>query len=39
MSDGIGPVPTGTRRMEAAVLARSISGVRAVEDDLCVAPA
>jgi osmotically-inducible protein OsmY len=34
-----GTVPTGTRRLEAAVLARSISGVRAVEDDLRVAPA
>jgi osmotically-inducible protein OsmY len=34
-----GTVPTGTRRLDAAVLARSISGVRAVEDDLRVAPA
>jgi hyperosmotically inducible periplasmic protein len=34
-----GTVPTGTRRLEAAVLARSISGVRAVEDDLRVAAA
>jgi osmotically-inducible protein OsmY len=34
-----GTVPTGMRRLEAAVLARSIQGVRAVEDDLRVAPA
>jgi osmotically-inducible protein OsmY len=34
-----GTVPTGTRRLEAAVLARSIQGVRAVEDDLRVAAA
>lgn len=30
----IGHVPTGVRNLEAAVLARSIPGVRAVEDDL-----
>jgi hyperosmotically inducible protein len=29
-----GTVPTGARRLEAAVLARSIQGVRAVRDDL-----
>ena len=29
-----GTVPTGARRLEAAVLARSIQGVRAVNDDL-----
>jgi osmotically-inducible protein OsmY len=29
-----GTVPTGARRLEAAVLARSIHGVRAVRDDL-----
>jgi osmotically-inducible protein OsmY len=29
-----GTVPTGARRLEAAVLARSIQGVRAVKDDL-----
>ena len=29
-----GTVPTGSRRLEAAVLARSIQGVRAVRDDL-----
>jgi osmotically-inducible protein OsmY len=34
-----GTVPTGTRRLEAAVLARSIQGVRAVENDLRVAAA
>jgi osmotically-inducible protein OsmY len=34
-----GTVPTGTRRLEAAVLARSIQGVRAVQDDLRVAAA
>jgi hyperosmotically inducible protein len=34
-----GTVPTGTRRLEAAVLARSIQGVRAVKDDLRVAAA
>jgi osmotically-inducible protein OsmY len=34
-----GTVPTGTRRLEAAVLARSIQGVRAVEDDLRVVAA
>jgi osmotically-inducible protein OsmY len=32
-----GTVPTGMRQLEAAVLARSIQGVRAVEDDLRVA--
>ena len=34
-----GTVPTGTRRLEAAVLARSIQGVRAIEDDLRVTAA
>jgi hyperosmotically inducible periplasmic protein len=34
-----GTVPTGMRRLEAAVLARSIQGVRAVQDDLRVAAA
>ena len=34
-----GTVPTGTRRLEAAVLARSIQGVRAVQDDLRVTAA
>jgi hypothetical protein len=34
-----GTVPTGTRRLEAAVLARSVQGVRAVEDDLRVVAA
>jgi len=34
-----GTVPTGTRRLEAAVLARSIQGVRAVKDDLRLATA
>jgi hyperosmotically inducible protein len=34
-----GTVPTGTRRLEAAVLARSVEGVRAVKDDLRVATA
>jgi hyperosmotically inducible periplasmic protein len=34
-----GTVPTGTRRLEAAVLARSIQGVRAVEDDLRIVAA
>ena len=34
-----GTVPSGTRRLEAAVLARSIQGVRAIEDDLRIAPA
>jgi len=29
-----GAVPTGARRLEAAVLARSIQGVRAVKDEL-----
>jgi osmotically-inducible protein OsmY len=29
-----GTVPTGSRRLDAAVLARSIKGVRAVKDDL-----
>jgi hyperosmotically inducible protein len=32
-----GTVPTGTRRLEAAVLARSVEGVRAVKDELRVA--
>ena len=32
-----GTVPTGSRRLEAAVLARSIQGVRAVRDDLRLA--
>lgn len=31
-----GTIPTGARRLEAAVLARSIPGVRSVEDDLRV---
>jgi len=31
-----GTVSTGTRRLEAAVLARSIQGVRAVKDELRV---
>jgi len=31
-----GTIPTGERRLEAAVLARSIPGVRSVEDDLRV---
>jgi osmotically-inducible protein OsmY len=34
-----GTVPTGTRRLDAAVLARSIQGVRAVQDDLRVVTA
>ena len=34
-----GTVPTGTRRLEAAVLARSIDGVRAIKDELRVATA
>lgn len=34
-----GTVPTGARRLEAAVLARSIQGVRAVKDDLRLATA
>jgi osmotically-inducible protein OsmY len=29
-----GTVPTGARNLEAAVLARSVPGVRAVQDDL-----
>jgi osmotically-inducible protein OsmY len=29
-----GTVPTGARRLDAAVLARSIQGVRAVKDEL-----
>ncbi len=29
-----GTVPTGARNLEAAVVARSVPGVRAVEDDL-----
>jgi hyperosmotically inducible periplasmic protein len=32
-----GTIPTGARRLEAAVLARSIDGVRAVKDDLRLA--
>jgi osmotically-inducible protein OsmY len=34
-----GTVPTGARRLEAAVLARSVEGVRAIKDDLRVATA
>src|SRR4029077_15648360 len=34
-----GTTPTGARRLEAAVLVRSIQGVRAVEDDLRLATA
>jgi hyperosmotically inducible protein len=34
-----GTVPTGARRLEAAVLARSIQGVRAIKDDLRLAAA
>jgi hyperosmotically inducible protein len=34
-----GTVPTGARRLEAAVAARAIPGVRAVEDDLRLAAA
>ena len=34
-----GTVPTGTRRLDAAVLARSIKGVRAIKDDLRLATA
>jgi osmotically-inducible protein OsmY len=34
-----GTVSTGSRRLEAAVLARSIQGVRAVKDDLRLATA
>ena len=34
-----GTVPTGARRLEAAVLARAIPGVRAVKDDLRLATA
>ena len=34
-----GTVPSGTRRLDAAVLARSIQGVRAVKDDLRLATA
>jgi osmotically-inducible protein OsmY len=34
-----GRVSTGARRLEAAVLARSIQGVRAVKDDLRLATA
>ena len=34
-----GTVPTGARRLEAAVLARSIQGVRAVKGDLRLATA
>jgi osmotically-inducible protein OsmY len=34
-----GTVSTGTRRLDAAVLARSIQGVRAVKDELRLATA
>ena len=34
-----GTVPSGARRLEAAVLARSVKGVRAVKDDLRLATA
>jgi osmotically-inducible protein OsmY len=34
-----GTVPSGTRRLDAAVLARSIQGVRAVKDELRLATA
>jgi hyperosmotically inducible protein len=34
-----GTTPTGARRLDAAVLARSVKGVRAVKDDLRVATA
>ena len=34
-----GTVPTGSRRLDAAVLTRSVNGVRAVKDDLRVATA
>ena len=34
-----GTIPTGARRLEAAVAARAIPGVRAVEDDLRLATA
>jgi hyperosmotically inducible protein len=34
-----GTVPTGSRRLDAAVLARSVKGVRAVKDDLHLATA
>jgi hyperosmotically inducible protein len=34
-----GTTPTGARRLEAAVLARSVKGVRAVKDDLRLATA
>ena len=34
-----GTVSTGTRRLEAAVLARSVQGVRAIKDDLRLATA
>ena len=34
-----GTVPSGSRRLDAAVLARSVKGVRAVKDDLRVATA
>jgi len=30
----MGTVPSGARRLDAAVVARSIEGVRAVKDDL-----
>jgi hyperosmotically inducible protein len=34
-----GTVPTGSRRLDAAVLTRSVNGVRAVKDDLRLATA
>jgi osmotically-inducible protein OsmY len=34
-----GTVPSGMRRLDAALLARAVPGVRAVEDDLRVAAA
>jgi osmotically-inducible protein OsmY len=34
-----GTVPSGSRRLDAAVLARSVKGVRAVKDDLRLATA
>jgi osmotically-inducible protein OsmY len=34
-----GTVPTGAQRLEAAVVARAIPGVRAVQDDLRLATA
>jgi osmotically-inducible protein OsmY len=33
-----GTVPTGSRRLEAAVAARAVPGVRAIKDDLRLAP-